>query len=135
MLKIQAAKVEITFSEESRFAPETFEANGDTAQLWRDVDFHTFQIGQTRRNGGYAKTAFRITFADGEVYQGQLDAHPGNTSIRAHARRFMEVHTGRDVPSDPEQLNRRVAYLRACVKPADRATMERFLDHYDFGGA
>jgi len=50
-------------------------------------------------NTGYDKTSFRITFSDGEKYEGRLDLTRNEYSIREHARSFLRFYAGRANPT------------------------------------
>jgi hypothetical protein len=89
-----------------------------------------FFIGAHVRGGGYHKTAFRVTWADGETYEGRIDARPGRTNIREHMRNYCLYHSGRSFPGHytAEQW---AAYLNECVKPEKRAALAHILDTYE----
>lgn len=66
-------------------------------------------------NTGYDKTSFRITFSDGEKYEGRLDLTRNEYSIREHARSFLRFYAGR---ANPTHLTREHThhFLRVIAK-------------------
>lgn len=101
--KIPAVKFEILWSE------------------WADVDFPTFwnwqdfkrqckiiandhaHIFGVKKRNCYFKTKFRVTFADGETYEGRLDIHGhpenGDSDPQEHVRQSMEFYAGTHRPA------------------------------------
>ena len=84
--------------------------------------------------GGYDKCDFRITFADGETYEGRYDlkrhdtAHTGQ--LQRHVRQFCRFYAGlwRPVHITPEY------YERDIIGDTEQcASFKRFLDTYDLG--
>lgn len=121
--KTPATKIEILWSE-AAIEPQAFTA-------WRDVDMVLFAVATSRprSTGGYYKTGFRITWADGETYEGRIDVQRGTHSIREHVRAHCLAYSGRSAPalySEAEWLA-----VVARVKPEQRAGLERVLDNYE----
>lgn len=128
--KIKATKFEVTFTE----AGDAFKATCEswvaiTGRLWR-----IRRLAMEKDLRGYYKTDFRVTFEDGAVYQGRMDVGQSDeVNLSRYIRTHCEDMTGRSVPAHltAERWN---AYLAEFVTPADKATMEGFLDRYDLGG-
>lgn len=95
MSKPNVVKVEILWSENStlnKMLPDF--PNLDIA----DIALAGIAV-RLQPNSGYDKTAFRITFSDGEKYEGRLDLTRSDYSIRDHARSFLRFHSGLAKPS------------------------------------
>ena len=124
--KIPVTKIEILYTEGTPKTPRTF-------QSWRDVDAFVFSIGESARGRGYRKTGFCVTFADGDTYEGRIDACPGDTNIRKHMRQHCLYYSGRSTPwhKSEEEWG---AFLSQVVKPEVRAALGRILDTYDLEG-
>jgi hypothetical protein len=50
-------------------------------------------------DSGYDKTGFRITFSDGETYEGRLDLTRNEYSIREHVHSFLRFYAGIAYPT------------------------------------
>lgn len=61
-------------------------------------------VPHVSRRGGYDKHDFAVTFADGEVYEGNLDCkhhtcEDPDIDVARHVRRFCQVHAGHFQPA------------------------------------
>jgi hypothetical protein len=121
--KIAAVKIEILWTEADNYKRPAFDS-------WADVDIVLFGIGATVKGGGYHKTAFRVTWADGETYEGRIDARPGRTNIREHMRDYCLYHSGRAHPWHYTAEDW-AAYLDECVPSDRRAALAHILDTYE----
>lgn len=125
--KITATKIEITFSE----AGEQFCGSFDS---WAGVDCRLIAMHLKAPTGGsYHKTDFKITWSDGEIYEGRIDVD-GNElpDLAAHIREFCELYSGRRAPSHstPEKWARFVAEMTTAE---NRASCAAVLDQCQLG--
>ena len=124
--KIPVTKIEILYTEGTVRTPRTF-------QSWADVDLFVFGIGAEKKGGCYNKTGFRVTFADGETYEGRIDAKPGDTNIRRHMTEHLLHYSGRSCPYHMTEAEWR-ARLAHIVTPAKQAELSAFFETYDLEG-
>jgi len=98
------------------------------ANVWLSRQSHTYP-----KTGGYDKHDFRVTFEDGETYEGRLDCqHPEcddpDLNVAKHVRDFLEFLAGTRRPAHmkPEDYERVVAR-----DPKNREAAAEFLANYD----
>jgi hypothetical protein len=101
---------------------------------WQDAN--TWLVGQSHtypKTGGYDKHDFKVTFEDGETYEGRLDCqHPScdnpDLNVARHVRDFVEFLAGTRRPAHmkPEVYQR---YLD--TDPKGVAGAREFLATYD----
>jgi hypothetical protein len=94
--KTEAVRFEITWTEARH-------AGRMTADTWEDFNTILSEIASEAPSGGaYHKTGFRITFEDGETYEGRYDVQNircERPDVSDHVRRFVGYHSGLIRPS------------------------------------
>jgi hypothetical protein len=111
--KIPVAKVEILWSENPRFQDRYGGLDPKTAPSFPTLHAANCLLTELAETapgprGGYDKTAFRVTWADGEIYEGRYDLHHrqcrqenpnGRIDLGDHMRVFLEFYAGLRKPS------------------------------------
>lgn len=123
--KIPVARVEILWSEnltfQERYGSLEPKAPPSFPSLEAANSFLT-ELAQTAPGprGGYDKTAFRVTWQDGETYEGRYDLHHalcrqenpnGQIDLGDHMRSFLEFYSG-----DRKPAHMRQADYEDCLK-------------------
>ncbi len=131
LAKIEVEKVELLWSE-----------NGD-AWLGDYEDFATaddvlrMMAGSAPDDGTYHKTGYKVTFKDGESYEGRvcLKRHDGGFEliIQYAMRSFVDFHAGRQRPAHqtPEEYERILSFYDSS-EHSNRKGFGEFRDRYDF---
>lgn len=108
-----------------------------TTDVWRRANAVLAAWSRTApRSGGYDKCDFRVTYADGDTYDGRYDlkaiAADGYPSIERHMFRHCECSSGRQKPAHAtrEQWD---AYLRDVLGDKGMREYASFLDTYAIG--
>ncbi len=115
--KIRVAKVEILWSENPTFQNRYGALEPKTAPSFPTLHAaNSFLTGLAKTapgpRGGYDKTAFRVTWEDGETYEGRYDLHHvqcrqenpnGLIDLGDHVRGFLEFYAGLRKPSHMKQ--------------------------------
>ena len=143
----KTTKIEILSSENNYInacseARRTFE--GDSC--WEDVySFLLLAAAQIPADRlGYDKTDFRVTWEDGETYEGRLDlknpasGRESDTNIAEHIRSHCIFYGG--IAMTPAYRNRwhwmtEESYAEIMEHTKDKAEYLRFLDEYQLGRA
>lgn len=112
MKKIPMTTIAFGFSEADGLRNRTF-------TTWGAADRAVFAVAREKTNGGYYKTVFSVTFADGYVYEGRLDVKANEWSLGAHILAHCEFGTGLHCP--------------AHMTPAQYEEMLRTQEHYHPG--
>lgn len=123
--KIRVSKIEVLWSE----------LNGLDAVVWTSFAEANAALAEhaARRGerGGYSKTDFRVTWQNGETYEGRLDLcadHIGNTGIITdHVRSYLSRLAGRK-PVPGLTLEESIRRIGASEEKREGAA--RFLDTY-----
>ncbi len=131
--KVKAVRVEFPWSE-AGFQKVAF--NG--LNVWRQAsEFLRGKAWNAPAHGGCNKTDFKITFEDGNTYEGHFDlVHPerGLADLSEHVLEFQEFYAGcvesKDLPShiSPEDYERLLAR-----DPKGGELAREFLDAYEVG--
>ena len=126
--KIKATKIEILFTEAGDDMKGTF-------GTWNEADARLVTIIRRSQNlgGAYHKTHFRVTWENGETYEGRIDVDAQTfPSIARHMREYCELHSGRCFPAwrSKEEWE---SYLDAYVSAEKRALLGSLLDGYQLG--
>jgi hypothetical protein len=92
----QVVRAEITDSEDHTWAkPQAF---GSVPELDAQLS-KARHYGRAHRGGGYTKTWFRLTFRNGDTYEGRIDiTESDNHRIGPHIQNFLSYHAGRVIP-------------------------------------
>lgn len=131
LAKIEVEKVELLYSEngDSYLGDyESFAAADDALRCMA----HTAPEDDT-----YHKTGYKVTFKDGENYEGRvcLKRHDGSfpTIIQHAMRSFVDFHAGRQRPAHqtPEEYERILAFYDSS-EHSNRKGFGEFRDRYDF---
>jgi hypothetical protein len=89
--------------------------------------------GTAPEGGGYHKCDFRVTYADGETYEGRFDlTRDGSCDLASHMRHHCEGGAGRWYPPHTNEA-RWATYLRDVVGEERVAAYGKFLDGYQIG--
>lgn len=90
------------------------------------------------RSGGYDKCDFKVTYEDGEEYEGRYDlthmSVDGYPSLERHMGSFLGCISGRRKPAHMKTVD----YERYLVPYRANGTSEnaaKFMDEYEMGGA
>lgn len=92
----KATQIEIKWTEAGPFDGLVITAGEGRESIWEKVDA-LFEMFTTMNEGrGYLKTAFIVTFEDGDTYEGQIDLKVGEKNslaehIRAYAKNVIEM--------------------------------------------
>jgi hypothetical protein len=106
--KIPVTKVELLWSENQTFQDRYGDLEPKTPPSFPTLDAANCflrELAQTAPgpHGGYDKTAFRVTWEDGETYEGRYDLHHaechqenpnGQIDLGDHMRAFLEFYAG-----------------------------------------
>jgi hypothetical protein len=138
--KIQAREIWIRRAEgrpgRDDMEPHTFKAGAVSPWEQANAWIHR-QARSAPEGGGYDKTDFKITYADGETYEGRFDLereHAGrHDPLGEHVRTFLQFYAGTYRPPHMAEEKYR-AYLdsRKNEKPS-AAECQTFLDRYEIG--
>ena len=74
--------------------------NGHVYDSWAEAESDFRAAALAHKGGGYDKTKFVITWADGEVYEGRIDLNSKDQSLIGHIRNF-QLHI-----MDPKNLGK-----------------------------
>lgn len=87
------------------------------------------------KTGGYDKVDFKVTFADGEKYDGRLDIkHPDvadDNDLARHIHEHLMIYSGQLQP--PHMSDERYARFLANLDPKDREECATFLKTHRIG--
>lgn len=131
LAKIPVAKVELLYSENGSFWLADYEsfAAADDALRMMAVSAPT--------DGTYHKTGYKVTFMDGESYEGRvcLKRHDKEFElvIQYAMRSFVDYHAGRQRPDHqtPEEYEKILAFYDSSEN-SNRKGFGEFRDKYDF---
>jgi hypothetical protein len=101
MSKASVTKVEILWSEFGPF--EKFKPSFPSLLV---ADVALEQAARMHGPDGdmtYAKTGFRVTWDDGETYEGRIDVNRDSCSIAAQIRTYVGIYSGEALPPGRER--------------------------------
>ena len=107
---------------------------------WADAEAAVILMAAVAPDRGYDKAAFRIEWADGERYDGNIEIARSMSVVPAplssHVRRALEFTAGRWRPGEMTEEQQR-AFLAEGEEfsPGRAAWAGKILDGYDLGGA
>jgi hypothetical protein len=105
--------------------------------MWQDANLRLFQWSMTApRDGGYHKCDFRVTFEDGETYEGRYDLvhHTvDRPNLERHMRNHVDFSTGDWTPPHMTKA-RHGAYLQDVVGSEKVEAYRKFRAEYQIGG-
>lgn len=127
------AVVKIEFDSENRHV------NGKSATTIKDANaILSYGRHTAPKDGGYDKTAFKITFADGYIYSGRVDLQhwdvepdTNSTSLADHIRHHCLVYSGQKKMDRWTDQQYQIILNR--LTPEERADKAEFLLNYDLG--
>lgn len=126
--KVRATQIRIDWSEAGE------ELDGQTFATWAAATAYLMPYALEHTTGGYLKTGFTVTFADGDTYTGRIDLMPQEYDLAEHVRQFCEVYGGLCCPSHMTQED--YAGLLASyekMEPGHAQKYADFLDRYEIG--
>ena len=108
--KINASKIEVIWGEGYEMTPITFSDDSNLAEsIWTRFQFWArCRAGCHKPFKGYLKTDFRVTWADGETYEGRYDLHENglgddNQTLAQHIISFLSFYAGLRCPVHMKQ--------------------------------
>ena len=103
------------------------------AKSYAEAEAILSQMSKTApKTGGYDKTDFIVTFADGETYSGCYDLrYERKESLGEHMRSFLEWYAG--MTQNPHCGQAKYDEFMARQSPAEIAETKLFLDTYQIG--
>lgn len=139
MQKIPATRIEFTYKEGRTDQmpdkwPVVFETQGDM-NPWIGAGLQLRAWSEhAPATGGYDKTDFTVTWADGQTYQGRYDLKRHSVEpvdLGGHMREFLTFYAGR---KRPDHLTEK--QYQAALEAAGMATVigaNEFLERYEIG--
>ncbi len=131
LAKIPVKKVELLYSENGTFWLADYESFADADDALR------MMAVSAPADGTYHKTGYKVTFMDGESYEGRvcLKRHDSDfpTVIQWAMRSFVDYHAGRACPDrmNAEEYERCLAFYDSSEN-SNRKGFGEFRDKYDF---
>ena len=126
--KIRATEIRIDWSEAGS------ELEGKTFATWTAATAYLMPYALEHTTGGYLKTGFTVTFADGHTYEGRIDLMPSEYDLAKHVRDFCEVYGGLFCPVHMTQ--EQYAGLLASYEKMEAGHAQKyadFLNRYEIG--
>ena len=130
--KIKITKIEIRRGEGS-YVEDPNLGKWQTFENVFDADARLREIGKTApATGGYDKTDVKVTFADGNTYEGRWDVkHPSQVnadlSIQKHIKQHFDYHAGNTARGEE-------AIKKGWTRPDEKKEAEDWLKTYDLEG-
>lgn len=132
MGKIKAVKFEITRAE----GPTHLCGKKTPVSSWKEADAIFSEVARTApTTGGYDKCDFRITFEDGETYEGRMDVKGNpdeNETLAQHVGQLARFYAGR---RKPDHLNQQqyddFLAQNESYNPGLANSYAEFLDKYE----
>lgn len=129
--KIEVQSVELLYSENSDSYLGDYESFAAADDALRCMAW------SAPENGTYHKTGYKVTFKDGESYEGRIclkrhdTEHP--TIIQYSMRAFVDFHAGRLCPGhmNAEEYERILSFYDSS-ESSNRKGFGEFRDRYDF---
>lgn len=106
--KATATRIEILWSEAGS------DLEGRAFSTWAEATAALAPVAMGHATGGYLKTAFRVTFSDGETYEGRIDLQSSEYDLARHVRQHCEFYAGTYQPA--HMTAERYAEYRAAME-------------------
>ncbi len=131
-MKVKAVKIEVERYEGRTHECVKAEVNGPN--VWEEANALLGRWSRTApKCGGYDKCGFKVTYEDGDTYEGRYDLVGTEwPSLERHMRAHVGCYSGREKPSHLKEADYR-RFLKPYEADGHCAKLAAFMDRYEIG--